>query len=117
MFRLPMAEEPSSSPVSVIIRRIMINSDIRQMRMVLEGMWLHVLKTCSEKEMARLERQVIAVSQEERSQIGRDLHDDLGSHLSGVEMLSKVLQKKLEAEAPDKAHAIGCHQESDPGCH
>ena len=83
------------------------NSDIRQMRMVLEGMWLHVLKISSEKEMARLERQVIAVSQEERSQIGRDLHDDLGSHLSGVEMLSKVLQKKLEAEAPDKAQQLG----------
>jgi signal transduction histidine kinase len=83
------------------------HSDIRQMRMVLEGMWLHVLKTCSEKEMARLERQVIAVSQEERSQIGRDLHDDLGSHLSGVEMLSKVLQKKLEVEAPDKAIQLG----------
>jgi signal transduction histidine kinase len=83
------------------------HSDIRQMRMVLEGMWLHVLKTCSEKEMARLERQVIAVSQEERSQIGRDLHDDLGSHLSGVDMLSRVLQKKLEIEAPDKALQLG----------
>ena len=83
------------------------NSDIRQIRMVLEGMWLHVLKISSEKEMARLERQVIAVSQEERSQIGRDLHDDLGSHLSGVEMLSRVLQKKLEAEAPDKAQQLG----------
>jgi signal transduction histidine kinase len=83
------------------------NSDVKQMRMVLEGMWLHILKICSEKEMARLERQVIAVSHEERSQIGRDLHDDLGSHLSGVEMLSKVLQKKLETDAPDKAQQLG----------
>ena len=77
------------------------------MRMVLEGMWLHILKVRSEKEMDRLERQVIAVSQEERSQIGRDLHDDLGSHLSGVEMLSRVLQKKLETEAPEKAQQLG----------
>ena len=83
------------------------NSDIRQIMMVLEGMWLHVLKICTEKEMARLERQVIAVSQDERSQIGRDLHDDLGSHLSGVEMLSKVLQKKLEDESSDKAQQLG----------
>jgi signal transduction histidine kinase len=83
------------------------NSDIRQMQMVLEGMWLHILKVRSEKEMERLERQVIAVSQEERSQIGRDLHDDLGSHLSGVEMLSRVLQKKLETEAPEKAQQLG----------
>lgn len=79
------------------------NSDIRQMKMVVEGMWLHVLKTCAEKEMARLERQIIAVSEEERSNIGRDLHDNLGSHLTGVELLSKVLQQKLEQDDPEKA--------------
>jgi len=79
------------------------NSDVRQMTMLLEGMWLHVLKTCSEKEMANLERQIIAISEEERSKIGRDLHDDLGSHLSGVEILSKVLQQKLEKHSPTEA--------------
>ncbi|MBU1232765.1 MAG: cache domain-containing protein [Proteobacteria bacterium] len=79
------------------------NSDVRQMTMLLEGMWLHVLKTCSEKEMANLERQIIAISEEERSKIGRDLHDDLGSHLSGVEILSKVLQQRLETHAPKEA--------------
>ncbi len=82
------------------------NSDVRQMTMLLEGMWLHVLKTCSEKEMAKLERQVIAISEEERSKIGRDLHDDLGSHLSGVELLSKVLQQKLEKQAPEQAEQL-----------
>ncbi len=83
------------------------DTDIRQMRMILEGMWLHILRINSEKELARLERQVIAISEEERNQIGRDLHDDLGSHLSGVEMLSKVLQKKLEDDAPEKALQLG----------
>lgn len=82
-------------------------SDIRQITMVLEGLWLHVLKMCSEKELERLEREVIAVSEMERNAIGRDLHDDLGSHLSGVEMLSKVLQKKLEEQVPDKAKQLG----------
>jgi signal transduction histidine kinase len=81
-------------------------TDIRQMRMILEGMWLHILRINSEKELERLERQVIAVSEEERSQIGRDLHDDLGSHLSGVEMLSKVLQKKLEVDSPEMASQL-----------
>ena len=65
------------------------NSDIRQMTMLLEGMWLHVLHKCAEEELARLERQIIAVSEEERSRIGRDLHDDLGSHLTGVELSAK----------------------------
>jgi len=79
------------------------NSDVRQMTMLLEGMWLHIQKICSEKEMAKLERQIIAISQEERSKIGRDLHDDLGSHLSGVELLSKVLQQKLERQSSQQA--------------
>lgn len=82
-------------------------ADARQITLLLEGLWLHVLKTNAEKEMARLERQIIAVSEQERSSIGRDLHDDLGSHLSGVELLSKALQKRLEREAPEQAGQLG----------
>ncbi|MGL1930457.1 MAG: cache domain-containing protein [Desulfotalea sp.] len=83
------------------------NSDIRQMTMLLEGMWLHVIKKCAEEENLRLERQILTVSEEERSAIGRDLHDDLCSHLSGVELLSKVLHQKLENEAPAQAGQLG----------
>jgi signal transduction histidine kinase len=83
------------------------NSDARQMTMVLEGMWLHVLKKCAEEDLARLERQIIAVSEEERSNIGRDLHDDLGSHLTGVELLSKALQQQLRDETPERAEQLG----------
>ncbi|MFH0783269.1 MAG: cache domain-containing protein [Pseudomonadota bacterium] len=82
-------------------------SDIRQMTMLLEGLWLHVLKKKAEEELARLERQIIAVSEEERSKIGRDLHDDLGSHLTGVELLSKALQQHLQEEAPERAEQLG----------
>ena len=81
-------------------------SDVRQITMLLEGLWLHVLKICAEEEMARLERQIIAVSEEERSTIGRDLHDDLGSHLSGVELLCMVLQKKLNQDDPARAEEL-----------
>ncbi len=83
------------------------NTDIRQMTMLLEGMWLHVLNKCSEEELARLERQIIAISEDERSRIGRDLHDDLGSHLTGVELLSKVLQRQLQDEAPEREKQLG----------
>ncbi len=83
------------------------NSDIRQMTMLLEGMWLHVLNKCAEGELARLERQIIAISEEERSRIGRDLHDDLGSHLTGVELLSKALQQQLKGEAPEREKQLG----------
>jgi len=81
-------------------------ADIRQMTMVLEGMWLHILKTRSEKKMVRLERQIIAVREAERSNIGRILHDDLGSHLSGVELLSKALKMNLEKELPGRAEQL-----------
>jgi signal transduction histidine kinase len=83
------------------------NSDIRQVTMLLEGLWLHVLKRSAEEELARLERQIIAVSEEERSKIGRDLHDDLGSHLTGVELLSKALQQQLREEVPERAEQLG----------
>jgi signal transduction histidine kinase len=82
------------------------SGDARQMTMLLEGLWLHIQKICADAEMAKLERQVIAISEEERSKIGRDLHDDLGSHLSGVELLSKVLQQKLEKQVPNEAKQL-----------
>jgi signal transduction histidine kinase len=82
------------------------NSDIRQVTMVLEGLWLHILKTRSGKRMVRLERQVIAAREAERSNIGRILHDDLGSHLSGVELLSKALKMNLEKELPERAEQL-----------
>lgn len=81
--------------------------DVRQVTMLLEGLWVHVLKRTAEEELARLERQIIAVSEEERSKIGRDLHDDLGSHLTGVELLSKVLQQHLRGEVPERAEQLG----------
>lgn len=83
------------------------NGDVRQVTMLLEGLWVHVLKRTAEEELARLERQIIAVSEEERSKIGRDLHDDLGSHLTGVELLSKALQQHLREEAPERAEQLG----------
>lgn len=81
-------------------------SDIRQMTMLLEGMWLHVVKQCAQEELVKLERQIIAVSEEERSKIGRDLHDDLGSHLTGIELLSKVLQQQLHNDAPERSRQV-----------
>ncbi len=82
-------------------------ADIRQVSMLLEGLWLHVVKTCSEKELANLERQVIAISQKERNRIGQDLHDGLCSHLTGIELLAKALQQKLEARSAVEAVQLG----------
>jgi PAS domain S-box-containing protein len=61
----------------------------------------------SEKESKRLEQEILNISERERQRIGRDLHDDLCPQLIGIEVLSKVLKKRLErkgiAEADDAA--------------
>jgi len=50
------------------------------------------------REAERLEREVMNISEKERLNIGRDLHDDLGPHLIGIEVLVKVLQSKLREQ-------------------
>lgn len=42
-----------------------------------------------------LEREIMEISDKERQKLGQDLHDDLCPHLIGIEVLSKVLGKKL----------------------
>ncbi|MDJ0783976.1 MAG: cache domain-containing protein [Desulfosarcinaceae bacterium] len=53
-------------------------------------------------EAERLEKEVMEVSEQERLSIGRDLHDDLGPHLVGIEVLVKVLQRKLDRQGLDE---------------
>lgn len=50
-----------------------------------------------------LEREVLNASTRERRRIGQDLHDGLGSHLSGVAMLCRGVIRKIEAGKPVEA--------------
>ncbi len=60
----------------------------------------------------RLEREVLETGDRERQRIGEEIHDDLGPHLIGVEVLSKVLTKRLaekglpEADAADQIRVL-----------
>ena len=47
-------------------------------------------------EQRRLEREVLQVSYDERSQIGRELHDGLGQQLTAIEMMSSTLARELK---------------------
>lgn len=51
----------------------------------------------------RMEREIMDIADLERQRIGQDLHDDLCPHLIGIEVLSKVLNKKLEGKALEEA--------------
>ncbi len=49
-------------------------------------------------EKKALEKEILLIGEKERQKIGQDLHDDLGPHLIGIEMMSELLKKKLEEE-------------------
>jgi len=54
----------------------------------------------AEGERARLERQLIDLTEREQRRIGRDLHDGLGQHLTALEMMNHALVERLRREAP-----------------
>ena len=65
------------------------------------------------KRAEELERALLQISEREQMRIGQDLHDGLGQHLTGIELMSEVLEqnlsaKKLQAEA-SRAGAIARH--------
>jgi len=51
-------------------------------------------------EQRRLEREVLQVSYDERSQIGRELHDGLGQQLTAIELMSSTLARELKSARP-----------------
>ena len=46
-------------------------------------------------ERKRLETEILEISAREQRRIGQDLHDGLGQHLAGIELMSQVLEQKL----------------------
>ncbi|HWX21408.1 MAG TPA: response regulator [Candidatus Binatia bacterium] len=50
------------------------------------------------EERKRLENELLEIAENERRQIGFDLHDDLGQKLSGGSMMIKALEQRLAAE-------------------
>jgi signal transduction histidine kinase len=48
-------------------------------------------------ERRRLERSLLEISERERASVGRELHDNLGQHLTGTAFAGQVLGEKLQA--------------------
>jgi len=54
----------------------------------------------------RLEREILEISEREQRRIGQELHDSLGQQLTGIAILTKVLEQKLQRKAlPEAASA------------
>jgi two-component system sensor histidine kinase NreB len=60
-----------------------------------------------EQERVILEKQILEISDRERRRIGQDLHDGLGQHLTGIELMVQSLEGKLQNTSPADAAQAG----------
>ncbi|MEN6577300.1 MAG: PAS domain-containing protein [Phycisphaerales bacterium] len=54
-----------------------------------------------------LEKEILEISEREQTHIGRELHDSLGQQLTGIAIMSKVLQQRLASRSPEEAARAG----------
>ncbi len=57
--------------------------------------------------LKQLEKEVLDISERERQKIGYELHDDLGQHLIGIDVMTKVLENRLQDISPQEARYAG----------
>lgn len=57
-------------------------------------------------EQRRLEREILEISGREQRRIGRELHDGLGSHLTGLAMILQSLARRLDKGKPIEKEEI-----------
>jgi PAS domain S-box-containing protein len=58
-------------------------------------------RKADEAQLARLQKEILEVSECEQRRIGRDLHDGLGQHLTALELLGQALVGRLKTAAPE----------------
>jgi len=72
--------------------------------------WISIQRDITERK--RLEGEILEISAREQRRIGHDLHDGLGQHLAGIELMSRVLEQRLARQsktAAAQAAQIGQH--------
>ena len=57
------------------------------------------------QERARLEKELVEIGEQSQRQIGHDLHDSLGQHLTATAFAGQVLTEQLETKSPAEAVA------------
>lgn len=61
----------------------------------------------AEEDLAEKNREILQISDYEKQRIGQDLHDGLGQHLGGIELMIQVLEQQLAGESKIGAARAG----------
>jgi signal transduction histidine kinase len=61
----------------------------------------------AEQERKQLEQQILEISEREQRRIGQDLHDGLGQHLTGIELMTQALEQRLAGKSRTEAAQAG----------
>ncbi|HZZ56366.1 MAG TPA: response regulator [Opitutaceae bacterium] len=61
----------------------------------------------AQAERARLEREVLQISERERERFGADLHDGIGQRLTAIELMCAGLRQELAAAQPQLGERLG----------
>lgn len=92
--RIDPAKAPRNYPCRVIVGEGEIKECILTVALI-KGTSQSVASITDISKQKHLEREIARISEEERRQMGQVLHDDLGSHLAGVEAMCSLLAGRL----------------------
>jgi len=86
--RMPVTSKDEIGQLGVFFNKFMKTLEINHADLSLEI-----------KKHKQLERQILNISEQERQKIAMELHDDLCPQLIGIEVMAKILAKKLEDQS------------------
>jgi len=102
--------KPDSAPRNYEFKIITKNGELKDIFMtiaVIPGTKLSIASMLDITERKQLEKEILRISERERQKIGQELHDDLGQHLIGIEVMTKVLKKTLDDHSLEQATYAG----------
>jgi PAS domain S-box-containing protein len=103
-------EDPGAVPRNYPCRVLVPNGGVKDCILtvaLIQGTRQSVASITDISKQKQLEREIAKISEDERRQMGQILHDDLGSHLAGVEAMSSLLAGRLEKQGHKDAALAG----------